>query len=145
MEFCSRTIYWLMNCSNGGKHAHARGVEDCMPPWGIVGKQKCCWLVLSLQKEGTLIDHKPNNYDWNYKGLIFELLGEKHVYGLELLLGYQRTSDPRNIQTLERGRSPRKYGSLWRWKKEVCTVIDTMAIAWNNVLKFWKQLKHHSF
>jgi len=51
MEFWSQMIYCLMNCSNGGKHAHVGVMEDYMLPWAIVGKQKCCgWLMLKLQK-----------------------------------------------------------------------------------------------
>jgi hypothetical protein len=45
-------------------------VKDHMSPWGVIGKKKCV-IVNSCQgfkKEGTLINHKPNNYDWGNKG-----------------------------------------------------------------------------
>ncbi len=53
---------------------------------------------------------------------------------LKAFLGYQKILDPKNTHTLERRRSKRNQWILWRWK-EVCIVIDIMAVAQNNVLK----------
>jgi hypothetical protein len=46
-------------------------IGDHMSPWAVVGKGRCyCQFVLRLQEGNTLINHKPNNYDWSYKGPI---------------------------------------------------------------------------
>jgi len=51
------------------KETHELGmVENHMPPWGVVGKKKCCCQFVLKFQEGK--DHKPNNYDWNYKNPI---------------------------------------------------------------------------
>jgi hypothetical protein len=39
-------------------------------------------------------------------------LGRRFVYGLEVVQGYQRTLDPKGVQTLEKGRSKKKQGNL---------------------------------
>jgi hypothetical protein len=71
-----------------------------------------------------------------------ELLGERLVYGLKIFQGYQKTLGPRGVQTLEGERSERKQGNLWRWKREVCNIIDMMAIACSNELEFRRLLGH---
>ncbi len=63
---------------------------------------------------------------------------ERLVYGLEVLLGYQRILDPRGTQTLEGRMSKKKKGPLWKWKREVCIIRNMMAIAQSNELKFQK-------
>jgi hypothetical protein len=50
-------------------------------------------------------------------------------------LGYQSILDPKNTHTLERGKNQRNQGILWRWKKEVCIIINIMVVAQNNMLK----------
>jgi hypothetical protein len=50
-------------------------------------------------------------------------------------LGYQNILDLKGTHTLERGKSQRNQGILWRWKKEVCIVINILVIAQNNVLE----------
>jgi hypothetical protein len=55
--------------------------------------------------------------------------------GLKVFLGYQRILDPKNTHTIERGKNQRKQRILWRWKKEVCIIINTMVFAQNNMLK----------
>jgi hypothetical protein len=35
-------------------------------------------------------------------------MGEKHDYGLKIFLGYQRTLEPRGVQTLKRGKNQKK-------------------------------------
>jgi hypothetical protein len=51
MESWNWTICCPMSCSNGRRHTRARGVEDHMSFWSVVGKEMCCcWLVLRLQE-----------------------------------------------------------------------------------------------
>jgi hypothetical protein len=49
MEFWNRTICCSMGCSKGRKHAYVGVIEDCKPPWGVVGNENC-QLVLRFQK-----------------------------------------------------------------------------------------------
>jgi hypothetical protein len=41
-----------------------------------------------------------------------ELLGERLVYGLKVLQGYQKTLHLEGVQTFEGGKSKRKQGNL---------------------------------
>ncbi len=53
-------------------------------------------------------------------------------------MGYQRIINPRGVQMCEGRKSQTKQEILWRWKKEVCIVIDTMAIAQSNKCHYQK-------
>jgi hypothetical protein len=54
---------------------------------------------------------------------------------LKVFLGYQRILDLKNTHMLERRKNQRNQRILWRWKKEVCFIINTMVVAQNNMLK----------
>jgi hypothetical protein len=44
-------------------------------------------------------------------------LGERFVYELEVLMGYEKILDSKGIQTFERRKSKRKQGILWSEKR----------------------------
>ncbi len=69
-------------------------------------------------------------------------MGEKLVYELEVFQGYQRTLDLKGVETLEGRRSQKKQGNLGRWDKEVCNIINMIAIAHNKELKFQRLPGH---
>jgi hypothetical protein len=58
-------------------------------------------------------------------------------------MGYQRTLDPKGVQTLEGRKSQRKQKNLSRWKKKMCNIIYMKPIARNNGLKFQRLFEHH--
>jgi hypothetical protein len=41
-----------------------------------------------------------------------KVIKKRHVYELKVLQGYQKTLDPRGVQTFERGKNQRKQGNL---------------------------------
>jgi len=69
LEVETFVAWWVVQME---EDMHGLGaVEEHMPLWGVVGKEMCyCRFVLMLQEGRTLINHKPNNYDWNDKGPI---------------------------------------------------------------------------
>ncbi len=87
-----------------------------------------------------MVDHKPSAYDWNYKGPApwnmlpiqwwssvwpqchEELLGKSLICGLEILLGYQKTLDPWDVQTLEGERNTRKNKIYEGGREKVCNI-----------------------
>jgi hypothetical protein len=71
------------------------------------------------------------------------LLLKKIVYELEVLMGYQRILDQKDVQTFDRGSNQKKQGNPWMWKTKVCIVKDMMAIVRSNGLKFQRLFKHH--
>jgi hypothetical protein len=72
-------------------------------------------------------------------------LGKRLIYRLKFLLGYQKTLDPKGVQTLERGKNQKKQKNLSRGKKKICNIIYTMPITRNNGLKFQRLFEHHPF
>jgi hypothetical protein len=41
--------------------------------------------------------------------------------------------------------SRKKQGNLWKWKKEMCIVINMMVVVQSNELEFQKLHEHHPF
>jgi hypothetical protein len=135
-------------------------IEDHMLSWSVVGKKSFCQLALTLQ-EGSDVDwpwiyqlwlrlQGPNSLNrllgWWWM-LVWtqchqELLGERLVYKLEVFQGSQRTPNLGGVQTFEGMRSKKKQGNLWKWKKEVCNIINTMVVARNNELIFQRLPGH---
>ncbi len=72
-----------------------------------------------------------------------KLLEQRFVYGLNILLGCQRILDPEGAQTFEKGKSQKKWETLWKWKEKVYIVKDMNAITQNSELKFQRLLEHH--
>jgi hypothetical protein len=74
-----------------------------------------------------------------------KVIGVKACLQLDVIMGCQRILDPIGAQTFEVRRSQKKQWTLWKWEMKVCIVIDMMAIAWDNELKFQRLLVHHPF
>jgi hypothetical protein len=61
-------VWWVVHTKEDMCKLRTEG--DQMPLWSVAWKGRCyCQLMLKLQEGRTLINHKPNNYNWNYKDL----------------------------------------------------------------------------
>ncbi len=148
MESWSWTSCCSMNYSKGGNTRMLGVVGDWKLLWGVVGNGKCCCQLMLRLKEGRDVDWPFQQLWWRLQGpnslnrllgwrwlsiwswCCQKLLEKKLVYGLKVLLGYQRILHPKGAQTFEGRKSKKKQGILWKWKMEVCIIIDGQAHPW---------------
>jgi hypothetical protein len=68
-------------------------------------------------------------------------MNELHSIGIR----DKKILNPKNTQTFEKMRNQKKEKILWRCKRKVCIVKNTMAIAQSSELKFQWLFEHRPF